>query len=280
MERIFSFAGGSLPLGTKTYLMGILNITPDSFYDGGRYFDPAAALKKAVALAEEGADIIDVGALSTRPNAERADEAEELRRLRSVLPRLRREAAVPISVDTYRPAVARYALGEGADIINDVSGRFSADIAALIKEYGAGWVLMHAGPENAKTEDEAAYPQGIVNHVQMFFNEMLRKAAEYGIPARELCLDPGFGFAKNAVQNRELLRCLSLLHTDGCAFLCALSRKRFIRAAALSEADADVLSATLTADISAAAAGADILRVHDVAAHKALLSAYDSLLRT
>ena len=279
MDRIFSFAGGSLPLGKKTYLMGILNITPDSFYDGGRYFDPAAALKKAVSLAGEGADIIDVGALSTRPNADRADEAEELRRLSAVLPQLRREVAVPISVDTYRPAVARYALSEGADIINDVSGLFSADIAALIKEYGAGWVLMHAGPENARTEDEAAYPLGIVNHVQLFFDAVLHKTAEYGIPAQKICLDPGFGFAKNAVKNRELLRCLSLLHTDGCAFLCALSRKRFIRAAALSEADADVLAATLTADLSAAAAGADILRVHDVAAHKALLSAYDCLLR-
>ncbi len=233
MERIFSFAGGSLPLGKKTYLMGILNITPDSFYDGGRYFDPAAALKKAVSLAEEGADIIDVGALSTRPNAERADEAEELRRLRSVLPRLRREAAVPISVDTYRPTVARYALGEGADIINDVSGRFSADIAALVKEYGAGWVLMHAGPEDARTETEAAYPLGIVNHVQLFFDCVFQSAAQYEINAEQICLDPGFGFAKNAAQNNVLLKGLSLLNTKGAALLCALSRKRFVRAAAM-----------------------------------------------
>ena len=140
MDRVFSFAGGSLPLGRRTYLWGILNVTPDSFYDGGRYCDPAAAVKKGVCLAEEGADVLDVGALSTRPGAPRADEAEELRRLSAVLPRLRREVSVPISVDTYRPAVARYALEQGADIINDVSG--TAD---------------PAGDHRAKSADHYAY---------------------------------------------------------------------------------------------------------------------------
>ena len=141
MERVFSFAGGSLPLGFKTYIMGILNVTPDSFYDGGRYFDPAAAVKKAVSLASEGADIIDIGALSTRPGGERATEEEELRRIASVLPEIRKEVKLPLSVDTYRPAVARCALDTGADIVNDVSGAFSPALAALVKEYGAGWVL-------------------------------------------------------------------------------------------------------------------------------------------
>ena len=279
MERVFSFAGGSLPLGRKTFIMGILNVTPDSFYDGGRYFDPAAAVKKAVGLASEGADIIDIGALSTRPGGERAPEEEELRRIASVLPEIRREVKLPLSVDTYRPAVARCALDAGADIVNDVSGAFSVQIAALVKEYGAGWVLMHAGPENAKTEDAVDYPLGIVNHVQMFFDEMREEALSYGIPAEKLCLDPGFGFAKTNEQNLSLLRGLSQLHTGGCALMSALSRKRFIRAMARDETDDAVLSATVAADLASVAAGADILRVHDVAAHKAYLRVFDGIVR-
>ena len=279
MERIFSFAGGSLPLGRKTYIMGILNVTPDSFYDGGRYFDPAEAVKKAVSLAAEGADIIDIGAMSTRPFGERVEQAEELRRLMSVLPQIRREVPLPLSVDTYRPGVARFALDAGADIINDVSGVFSPEMAELIARSGAGWVLMHAGPANAKTEAVEAYPLGVVNHVQLFFDDMLEKAAASGVPAEKICLDPGFGFAKTNGQNLELLRGLSLLRAGGRALLCALSRKRFVRAMAESDADESVLAAALAADLAAVSAGADILRVHDVSAHKALLPAYDGIVR-
>ncbi|MBQ6023471.1 MAG: dihydropteroate synthase [Clostridia bacterium] len=275
MERFFSFSGGSLPLGRRTYIMGILNVTPDSFYDGGRYFDPAAAVKKAVSLAEEGADIIDIGALSTRPNAERASEAEELRRLRAVLPQIRRETPLPLSVDTYRPAVARYCLDEGADIVNDVSGVFNEDMAALIKAYAAGWVVMHAGPRDAKTETETEYPGGVVRDVQAFFYGMIEKCAAFGVPEEKLCLDPGFGFAKNNRQNTALLQGLRTLDTRGCALLAGLSRKRFVRAAAMSETEPDVLNATLAADLICASAGADILRVHDVAAHKALTAPFD-----
>lgn len=279
MCRKFSFAGGELPLGKKTYLMGILNVTPDSFYDGGRYFDPPAAVERALRLAEEGADIIDIGALSTRPNADRADEAEELRRLSAVLPAVRKALSLPISVDTYRPAVVRYALDAGADIINDVSGGFNPETAASVKAYGAGWVLMHAGPENAKTETEAAYPLGVVNHVQLFFDEVAEKAAAFGIPEEKLCMDPGFGFAKNIRQNQTLLRGMPQLDTGRSALLCALSRKRFIRAAACGETDDAVLAATLTADLFAAYSGADILRIHDVAAHRNMTAAFDCLLR-
>ena len=279
MDRVFSFAGGALPLGKKTYLMGILNVTPDSFYDGGRYFDPSDAIKKAEALAGEGADIIDIGALSTRPNAARADETEELRRLSAVLPAIRKALSIPVSVDTYRPAVVRYALESGADIVNDVSGVFNPETAALVKAYGAGWVLMHAGPENAKTETEAEYPLGIVNHVQLFFDEMVEKAAAFGIPEEKLCMDPGFGFAKNNAQNETLLRGMPQLDTGRSALLCALSRKRFIRAAACDATDEAVLAATLAADLFAARSGADILRVHDVAAHRKITAAYDRLFR-
>ena len=268
--RSFCFAGGSLPLGQKPYLMGILNVTPDSFYDGGRYYDPADAVKKALALVSDGADILDVGAVSTRPDAKRADEETELIRLKNVLPAIRREVDIPISVDTYRPAVARYCLENGVNIINDVSGVFSTEMARLVKEAGAGWVLMHAGMPGTGAETVLSYPGGVINHVRSFFDDMRRNCADFGIPPANVCLDPGFGFGKTAAQNLELLNKLPLLKNDA-PLLVGLSRKRFARAIAKSGADEDVLLSTLMLDRTAAESGADILRVHDVKAHKDML---------
>ena len=136
--RQFAFAGGSLPLGEKTYVMGILNVTPDSFSDGGLFTSPAAAAAKAAALEQQGADMIDIGACSTRPHGVRVSEEAELSRIRAVFDSVRAAVAVPVSVDTYRPAVADYALRRGANLINDVSGGVSPEMAALIKEYDAG----------------------------------------------------------------------------------------------------------------------------------------------
>lgn len=266
----FSFAGGRLLLGEKTYLMGILNITPDSFYDGGRYNDPEKALRKAVSLMEEGADILDVGALSTRPGAVRAAPQEELLRLKQILPILRREIHIPISVDTYRPEIARFCLENGANIINDVSGVFSAEMAAAVKVYGAGWIVMHAGAPGEKTEAEISYPEGIIRHVGRFFSEITEQCLAAGIPSNKICMDPGFGFAKNVPQNIELLNRLSLLK-NGTAMLVGLSRKRFVRALAKGDSSEQVLQTTLLLDRTAADAGADILRVHDVKAHREML---------
>ena len=269
--RYFSFAGGRLPLGEKTYIMGILNVTPDSFYDGGRYFDPAAAVEKALSLVEEGADILDLGAVSTRPGGERAEEATELMRLKNVLPAIRKKTDVTISVDTYRPAVARFCLENGVNIINDVSGVFNPAMAAVVRDYGAGWVVMHAGMPGARTETVFSYPGGVVNHVRSFFIETAKAAAAFGIPAENLCFDPGFGFAKTEAQNLELLGLLPLLKNNA-PLLVGLSRKRFARLLAKGDGDEDALLATLLLDRTAAECGADILRVHDVKAHKAMLN--------
>ncbi|MBQ7638514.1 MAG: dihydropteroate synthase [Clostridia bacterium] len=277
--RSFSYASGSLALGEKTYIMGILNITPDSFYDAGRFFDPVRAIERAVGMMEEGADIIDIGAVSTRPGADRADEEEELRRLKSVFAEIRKNVRIPISVDTYRPDVARWCLDNGADIINDVSGEFNAETARFIKEYGAGWILMHSGESGAKTEDVLGYPLGIVNHVQLFFDKVTAKAEEFGISASRLCLDPGFGFAKTASQNTELLRSFDMLKTGECAIMCALSRKRFIGELFNEKTADDREAGTVAADICAVLKGADILRVHDVSAHKKVICGIDKLAR-
>ncbi len=274
--RSFQFAGGSLPLGNKTWLMGILNLTPDSFFAGSRV-DGGAVLDRALQMEAEGADILDVGAVSTRPGGDVADEETELARLSDALPRLVKAVHAPVSVDTFRPAVAAFALASGAAIVNDVSGVFQPELAALVRRYGAGYIVMHAGEPGSKTADVLSYPGGVVNHVQGFFDEMRRLLTQSGLSPEQLCFDPGFGFAKTAEQNTELLKNFSLLRTEGAALLCALSRKRFIGALTGAADPADRLSGTLAADLFAALHGADILRVHDVKAHRELLKVIDAL---
>ena len=274
--RSFQFAGGSLPLGNKTWLMGILNLTPDSFFAGSRV-DGGAVLDRALQMEAEGADILDVGAVSTRPGGDVADEETELARLSDALPRLVKAVLAPVSVDTFRPAVAAFALASGAAIVNDVSGVFQPELAALVRRYGAGYIVMHAGEPGSKTADVLSYPGGVVNHVQGFFDEMRRLLTQSGLSPEQLCFDPGFGFAKTAEQNTELLKNFSLLRTEGAALLCALSRKRFIGALTGAADPADRLSGTLAADLFAALHGADILRVHDVKAHRELLKVIDAL---
>ncbi len=268
---VFRTAAGELPLDKKPYLMGILNVTPDSFSDGGKYLDPAAALKKAQEMVAQGADMIDVGAVSTRPFSAPVSEEEEWVRLSAVLPALLRECPVPVSVDTTTVSVARRCLDLGAAVINDVSGAFRPEICELVKEYRAGWVLMHGGAALAKTEAELDYPGGVVHHVQVFFDEMIRQAQEYGLSKEQLCLDPGFGFAKNTEQNAELLRGLSTLDTHGAALMAALSRKRFIGALSGDDDPAGRLGGTLAANVMAVRAGAQIIRAHETLLHRKAL---------
>lgn len=277
--RYFSYAGGAFPLGQKTYIMGILNVTPDSFYEGSRFFTPAAAVKKAVQLSQEGADILDIGACSTRPGGEYVSEEEELNRLKSVLPAVRREVDAVISVDTFRPGIARFALENGANIINDVSGVFHSEMARVIRSFSAGYIAMHAGHAGAKTADVLAYPLGVINHVQLFFDEITEKLLQFGIEKEKICLDPGFGFAKTEAQNIELLRRFEMLDARGHALLCALSRKRFIGALSDAQTPEDRLPGTLAADLLAVQKGADIVRVHDVKEHVPLLRTADRLIR-
>ena len=279
MDRRFDFAGGSLPLGEKTYLMGILNYTPDSFSDGARFFTPEKALRRAEEMAAEGADLIDLGCCSTRPYGGITDEEEELRRFREILPPLRKAVALPLSVDTFRPAVARYALAQGADIVNDVSGVWNTEMADAVREHGAGWILMHAGGPGVKTADEIDYPGGVEQHVQAFFDDVLQNAARCGLPRERLCLDPGFGFAKTNEQNLRLLQRLDRLDAGGAALLAALSRKRFVGALSGETQAESRLFGTLAADIAAVQKGADVLRIHDVAAHAAAIRAADRIVR-
>lgn len=260
--------GKSFPLGKKVYIMGILNVTPDSFSDGGKYNSLKTALSHTEEMLRDGADIIDIGAVSTRPFSEKVTEAEEWERLKEILPAIKK--AFPeavISVDTISPLVAEKSLSEGADIINDVSGVFLSEMAEIIKKYDCGWVVMHGGIAVRKTEEVTVFPDGIVTDVNAFFDEMLHKAEDLGIHHSRICLDPGFGFSKTNEQNRELLENFGKLEKQSCALMCALSRKRFIREKA-GDREEDIVRLTVEADRFAVENGADIIRVHDVKEHR------------
>lgn len=274
---VFAGSGFSFDLGKRTYIMGILNITPDSFSDGGAYFDVQSAVRRAKEMEEEGADILDVGACSTAPNREQADEETELSRLREFLEPVIGAVRIPVSIDTYRPAAARYALKAGAKIINDESGRFSEEMAALCKEYEAGWVYMHTGGGTA--DDTVRYENGVTRAVREAFDGFTAAAAAYGIPKERLCTDMGIGFGKTMEENIELIRSIKELKIQGIALLAGLSRKRVIGFLSGETAFTDRDYATAAAHTVAIQGGADILRVHNVKAAVSAAKTADGLFR-
>lgn len=257
----FAGSGFSFPLGKKTYVMGILNVTPDSFLDGGRYFTPEKAAAHAQEMEAAGADLIDIGAQSTRPGHTPRTATEELAVLQTMLPAVRRAVSLPLSVDTFFPEVARYALENGVSVVNDVSGTLSVEMAAVVREFGAGWVLMHTGGADASTP--AVYKEGVLTSVRDFFSSAMDFANEQGLPREQICLDPGFGFGKSAADDLTLLRGLSAVKAPGCALLAALSCKRMV-ARASGTAEWERLCGTIAADTLAIAGGADMIRVHHV----------------
>ncbi|MCR4615545.1 MAG: dihydropteroate synthase [Clostridiales bacterium] len=250
------------PLGHRVYVMGILNVTPDSFSDGGKYEDRAAAVNRCFEMCGEGADIIDIGAQSTGPDSRNISPEEELSRLLPVLDELNGRLNVPVSVDTYYTEVAQQALNRGVDIINDVSGTFNRDIAALCMKHGAGYIVMH-NDGGAGTVNE--YPEGVINAVQKFFDAVTAECGETGFDIERLCLDPGIGFGKSYEDNLRLLRCMDRLDTHGTALLAAASRKRVIGKATGETEPSKRVAGTLAAHTAAILGGADIIRVHDVA---------------
>lgn len=246
--------------------MGIVNITPDSFFDGGRYLDPEAACAQAVRLVEEGADILDLGAESTRPGAHGVTDAEELERLLPVLKRIRKEVSVPLSIDTVRPEVARKCLDVGADIINDVSGlkRSGPEMAKVVKEFSAGIVLMHSRgtPETMPTLTEYA---DVARDVMTELRESLKLATEAGIEEEQIVIDPGLGFAKTGGQNLEILKKINVFHELGFPLLAGPSQKTFIGEVTGREVK-DRSFGTAACVAACVRAGVQILRVHEVGA--------------
>lgn len=256
--------------------MGILNVTPDSFFDGGKWNEPQKAAQHAHEMEADGADLIDIGAQSTRPGHTPLSEARELEILRQFLPAVRKAVRIPISVDTFFPGVARYALENGAAIVNDVSGSLSVDMAAVVREHDAGWILMHTG--GADADVTAAYPNGVCADVRAFFTEASAFIREQGIATQSVCLDPGFGFGKSHEDNLALLRALGSVKPEKHALLTALSCKRMIAREA-GEDEVQRLRGTLAADTLAIAGGTDLIRVHHVREARAAADMADALLR-
>jgi dihydropteroate synthase len=249
-------------LGRRTLVMGILNVTPDSFSDGGLFDAPGAARTHAAELQDEGADIVDVGGESTRPGYQPVPADEEQRRVLPVLERLAGTVTVPISIDTYKASTARLALMAGASIINDVWGlQRDPDMASVAAEFGAPVIIMH-------NRDEIDASIDIVSDIKQFFDRALDRARRAGVPDRNIILDPGIGFGKSWEQHLEALRRLPEIRALGFPVLVGVSRKSVLgRIHNSSVPPRDRLFGSIAAHVMAIAHGADIVRVHDVRPH-------------
>jgi dihydropteroate synthase len=255
---------GEVVLGERTWLMGILNATPDSFSDGGRFASAEAAIAHGVSLFEAGADIVDVGGESTRPGGGRVDPDEERRRVVPVIEGLRRRAPGLVSVDTSRAEVARAALDAGADIVNDVSGfRFEPGMARLIAERRVPAVIMHLRGSFETMHEPTRY-RDVADEVVSELDETLRGAERSGVARSSLLLDPGLGFSKDAAQTLELLRRLPELARLDRPILVGPSRKSFL-GRVLGLPSGERLLGTAAAVAACVLAGAHVVRVHDVA---------------
>lgn len=244
-------------------LMGVVNVTPDSFSDGGQYLDPAAAVRHGDELVGDGAEILDVGGESTRPGAVEVDEAEELRRVLPVVQGLGKSGAV-ISIDTSKLVVAEAALDAGASIVNDVTAfKHDPEMAELCAERGVGVVLMHM-PGNPRTMQDDPRYDDVVDDVKAFLAERMEFAVGQGIDQERIWLDPGIGFGKTLAHNLELLRRLGELRELGRPLVVGTSRKSFIGKVDGSDVE-DRIGGSIATSVLAAAEGADVLRVHDVA---------------
>lgn len=254
-------------------LMGIINVTPDSFSDGGRYFDPRAAIARGVQLAAEGAALLDVGGESTRPYSDPVSPEEELRRVVPVIRGLTRQLKVPISVDTSKAIVARAAIDAGAEMINDVTA-LTGDPAmiALARETGVGLCAMHMQGTPQTMQNNPTYTN-VLAEVTQFLLHRRDTLEAAGISRNRICLDPGIGFGKTHEQNLELMRRAGDLHSLGCPLLVGHSRKGFL-GKLIGSNEADRSNATLGAALALARQGIQILRVHDVGPLREALAAY------
>jgi dihydropteroate synthase len=246
-------------------IMGVVNVTPDSFSDGGLFLDADAAVEHGLRLVEEGADILDVGGESTRPGAEPVGEDEELRRVVTVIERLAQAGGARLSIDTTKVTVARAALDAGATLVNDVSAfRFDPGMAGLVAETGAGCCLMHMLGEPRTMQEDPRY-EDVVSDVKAFLEERLAFAVSEGVPEERVWLDPGIGFGKTVEHNLELLRRLDEIVAIGRPVVVGTSRKSFLGTLVGGRDQADRLPGTIATNVVALERGASVFRVHDVA---------------
>jgi dihydropteroate synthase len=264
--------------GERTLLMGIVNVTPDSFSDGGAFLDTDSAVDQGVRLADEGADLLDVGGESTRPGAEEVPVGEELDRVVPVVERLVKEVDVPVGVDTRKPAVARSALDAGAAIVNDVTAGADPEMFAVARDDGAGLVLMHMRGDPKTMQEDPRYDD-VVTQVRDYLASRIGSAVAAGVPRAQLCVDPGIGFGKNLEHNLAILRSLASFRELRTPVLVGASRKRFIGQLTGVEDPADRIEGTAGAVAWCAAQGVDLVRVHDVWQMRRVVNVVDAIAR-
>lgn len=277
-----TFRDHKLKLGENTCIMGILNVTPDSFSDGGRFFKMAHAIDRAIQMVEEGANIIDIGGESTRPYSEEVSLEEELKRVVPVIERLAKEISVPISVDTYKADVARQALDAGASIVNDISAmEMDENMAKVVADAKVPVVVMHMLGTPKTMQDNPHYDDPVME-IRSYLESVIQKAEKNGIPRSMIIADPGIGFGKTMEHNFILLKHLKEFSALDVPILVGSSRKAFIRKTVSMGNDRDPhaieigTQATVSASILG---GAHIVRVHDVASTVATVKIIDALKR-
>jgi len=243
--------------------MGVINVTPDSFSDGGRFFQAEQAIQQGLRLVQEGADILDIGGESTRPGSEPVSLEEELNRVIPVIEELSKQVRIPISIDTYKAEVAKKALQAGAEIINDISAlRFDPEIVNIAREFGCPVILMHIQGTPRQMQENPVY-QDVVGEIKTYFQQQIAYARQNGLDESRLIIDPGIGFGKTLEHNLEILKGLSRYQELGRPILIGVSRKSFIGKILGLPAE-DRLEGSLAAMTYAILQGANIVRVHDV----------------
>ncbi len=277
--KVLKTGKGNIVFNGKTYIMGIINVTPDSFSDGGDYFNEDAAIKRGFNLEQEGADIIDIGGESTRPGAIKVDEQIEIDRVCPVIEKLSKTIKLPVSIDTRKSKVAVEALKAGASIINDASGLTydKAGMSYVLAERGVPYILMHSrgkSPDNMQ-KNLTAYGD-IFYDILTYFNEKIQYLEGKGYDRNSIIIDPGFGFAKSADDNYNILSGITSFKSLGLPLLCGVSRKSFINAVTGKHKN-DVLSGNIAAASYMSLKGVDIVRVHDVRQTALAFAALDKI---
>ncbi len=276
-KYIFQVKGKKYTLANQTWIMGILNVTPDSFSDGGLYYSKEKAIEQGLKLAAEGADILDIGGESTRPGSEPIPPDEEIRRIIPVISEIRQKSDVLISVDTTKSEVCRAALEAGVDIINDISAfRFDPEMFALAAEWQAPVILMHM-QGMPKTMQDAPLYSNLLFEVRSFLQERIETATSFGIKRESIVIDPGIGFGKRQEDNLSLIRNLRFLEELDRPILIGASRKSFI-GNILGLPPEKRIEGSIAASIVSIINGAHILRVHDVKATKRAIKMAEAIL--
>jgi dihydropteroate synthase len=279
MRYVWSCRDRVLPLGVRTLVMGIVNVTPDSFSDGGMFPDAASAVKHGLRLLEEGADLLDVGGESTRPGSEPVEMNEERSRVLPVIEGLRREAPEAIlCVDTRKAEVAHDAIAAGADVVNDISAGTDPDMFGVVASASAGMVLMHMQGEPSTMQQDPHYDD-VVGEVRGFLAERLEAAVVAGIGRERLCIDPGIGFGKHLEHNLALLLSIGSFRELGVPVLAGVSRKRFIGDLSGSDDPTGRLEGSVAAAVWCASQGVEVVRVHDVDPTVRALRVVDAIAR-